>query len=187
MTQSYLLLYLKNHWTNPYFSKNHRISTKLAQECQSDGGRRSAQSPVLRAAGAHPVERWTRLRQKSERTMFRIYNERRRRKARSQDGGRTYEHTRSPEYTGPNTQRGRAAAHREERMYPPSSGTRGDRTPGVSDEVFETLVACPRWMDHGEHGGGWAPRQRWRDSRRIKGRRHQDIGLPTRHRPGYSS
>lgn len=41
-----------------------------------------------------------------------------------------------------------------ERMYPPPAGARGDRTPGVSGEVFETLVACPRWMDHGVHAGG---------------------------------
>lgn len=105
--------------------------------------------------------------------MFRIYNERHgRRKARSRGKGAhevTHTAQSSTEYTLPQTwpvARSRGGSGRQEQevgeeTHTPSSGG-SDRTPGVSGEVFETLVACPR-VDGPRRARRWVSTTRWRE------------------------
>lgn len=112
-------------------------------------------------------------RQKSLRTMFRIYNERDMEGKQGRGGGElTKLHTRA---VPPNTRcpkrglwldrEGGGGEEEEEveggrRTLPLLGGS--DRTPGVSGEVFETLVACPR-VDGPRRARRWVSTTRWRE------------------------
>lgn len=124
-----------------------------------------------RSGGASRIYLGTR--QKSLRTMFRIYNERHGRKARSRGKGAhevTHTSRRPPNTRCPKrglqldreeSGRGTGGGGGGGETHTPSSGG-SDRTPGVSGEVFETLVACPR-VDGPRRARRWVSTTSWRE------------------------